>query len=210
MLMLDVYDKGSKKGQIELSDIWKSSSEKGLHQVVVAKLANQRVGNAFTKTKSEVRGGGKKPWKQKGLGRARAGSSRSPLWRGGGVTFGPKPRSFAKAVNKKQKVKAYLWIFFKMNELDHLTVIEEFKMGEIKTKGFIQNISEYVENLNQRIVLILDQYNKEVLLSARNIPNVQIMNVDSMNILELVYADKILVEKTALTKLDEKYNRLMK
>jgi len=209
MLKLDVYDKGSKTGQIELSDIWENSSEKVLHQVVVAKLANKRLGNAFTKTKNEVRGGGKKPWKQKGLGRARAGSSRSPLWRGGGVTFGPRPKSFSKAINKKQKTKAYLWLFFKMSELGRLTVIEDFKISEVKTKVFLDNLSSYVKDLTQRTVLILDQYNKDVLLSARNIPNVQILMVDSLDILDLVYAEQILVEKTALERLDEKYAGLM-
>ena len=100
-MKFEVFDQKAKVGDIKVSEKWSELSEASLHQVVVARLANDRAGTACTKTKSEVHGGGKKPWKQKGLGRARAGSSRSPLWRGGGVTFVPKPRDFSKTVNKK-------------------------------------------------------------------------------------------------------------
>jgi 50S ribosomal protein L4 len=131
-------------------EIWDKPSEKSLHQVVVARLANDRQGNASTKTKNEVAGGGRKPWKQKGTGRARQGSNRSPLWRGGGVTFGPKPRDYSQKINKKQKTVAYLYLFNKMNELKRLKVISAFEVENHKTKDFLKALAKQNERSRKR------------------------------------------------------------
>jgi len=142
-MKIDVFEFDNKVGQIDLSVLTSKSSEAVVYRAVVATLANRRQGTASTLTKSEVRGGGKKPWRQKGLGRARAGSIRSPLWRGGGVIFGPKPRDYSKKVNKKEKVLAYISIFTQHFNNGSLKIIKDFSVSSLKTKDFVSSYSSY-------------------------------------------------------------------
>ncbi len=204
-MKLAVYDGESKVKDITISEIWDKPSDKVLHQVVVARLANDRQGNASTKTKNEVAGGGRKPWKQKGTGRARQGSSRSPLWRGGGVTFGPKPRDYSQKINKKQKTVAYLYLFNKMNETKRLKVISAFDVSSHKSKDFLSALAKQSGTVKERICLVVENPSANLLLASRNIPNISICGVGTMDILPLFYADKILITEGALKGLDEKF-----
>lgn len=208
-MKLPVYDGESKVKDITISEIWDKPSEKSLHQVVVARLANDRQGNASTKTKNEVAGGGRKPWKQKGTGRARQGSNRSPLWRGGGVTFGPKPRDYTQKINKKQKAVAYLYLFNKMNELKRLKVISAFEVENCKTKDFLKALAKQNGTVQEKICVVVDTPSMNLLLATRNLPKVSICGVGTMDILPLFYADKILITETALKSLDEKFAAIL-
>jgi large subunit ribosomal protein L4 len=203
-MKLAVVDGKKKAKEIEISFISKERSEKVLYQAVVSRLSHEREGNAFTKTKSEVRGGGKKPWKQKGLGRARAGSTRSPLWRGGGVTFGPKPRDFSKSINKKQRLKAYVAIFSMLNEKERLVVFQDIVFESKKTKDFLSLLKNYVENTQENIVMVVPDYNGSLYLASRNIPNVTTLFLGNIDILPLVYADRVLISEKALLELDKR------
>ncbi|NPV02618.1 MAG: 50S ribosomal protein L4 [Brevinematales bacterium] len=208
-MKIEVYEGKTKTNDMKLSKVWDDVTDKVLHQVVVARLANDRQGNASTKTKSEIRGGGRKPFKQKGLGRARAGSTRSPLWRGGGVIFGPKPRDFSQSVNKKQKAKAYLYVLSKMNEIGRLSVIGSFKVDSHKTKDFLKALSGITENVNERVVVVVPDYDKNMVLGAQNLTNVTCLSVDNLDILPLVYAARIFVVEAAMKKLDEKFSNIL-
>src|SRR5271157_5601699 len=137
-MKLDVYNGSIKVKEVNYPFLSDKYSEGVVHQALVARLSHEREGNAFTLTKSEVSGGGKKPWRQKGLGRARAGSTRSPLWRGGGVTFGPKPRDFSKDVNKKQKTKSIITVFSRLFEMERIKIFKDFEFSTAKTKEFIK------------------------------------------------------------------------
>ncbi len=207
-MKMDVYEGQSKINEIELNSIFGKKSDASLYQTVVAMLSHEREGNAFTLTKSEVSGGGKKPWRQKGLGRARAGSTRSPLWRGGGVTFGPKPRDFAKDVNKKQKIKSILTVFSRLSEMERIKIFKDFEFSTAKTKEFVKAFKDYIENKNEKIVIILFEYNKSMVLASRNLPNIKLLYSDNIDLLSLVYADRILISEKAALKLDEKFHQL--
>ncbi|URA11325.1 50S ribosomal protein L4 [Thermospira aquatica] len=211
-MKLDVFQGNTKSGSLEVklavTDKVEATSEHTIYQAVVVRLANERQGTLSTLTKSEVRGGGKKPWRQKGLGRARAGSIRSPLWRGGGVTFGPKPRDFSLKINQKMKTKAYISVFSKMNELGRLKVITGFSYNEMKTKAFLKAFSAYCVDPAEKMVIITEAKNPALYLSTRNLPNVTVMYVDQMDILPLVYADRIYITDKALTLLDERYAKI--
>jgi len=208
-MKVEIYDGQNKVSDLSLSKIFDDAEEKVLHQVVVARLANNRQGNASTKTRSEAHGGGKKPWKQKGLGRARAGTRRSPLWTGGGVTFGPKPRNFRQIINKKQKAKAYLYVFKKLNELGALKALSSIKIKTLKTKDFIAFLKTHESDLQKRIVLVTAEYDKNLLIASRNIPNIQVFSVNNIDILPLVFADKVLVTEDALKALDLKFSKIL-
>ncbi|MFN4217179.1 MAG: 50S ribosomal protein L4 [Brevinematales bacterium] len=211
-MKLDVFRGNTKSGSVEVrvvvADKPENISEHCIYQTVVARLSHERQGTLSTLTKSEVRGGGKKPWRQKGLGRARAGSIRSPLWRGGGVIFGPKPRDFSLKVNQKVKAKAYISVFSKMNELGRLRVITGFTYNEMKTKAFLKAFSSYCVDPNEKMVIVIEAQNPALYLSTRNLPNVTVMYVDQMDILPLVYADRIYITDSALTLLDERYGKI--
>ncbi len=204
LMKVSVYEGQSKVKDIELSSIIGEKSDRVLYQTVVARLSHEREGNAFTKTKSEVRGGGKKPWRQKGLGRARAGSIRSPLWRGGGVTFGPKPRDFSKSINKKQKAKALVTVFTKLLELEKVKVFSDFDFNVSKTKEFLKVFDKYIENKEEKVVIIIPDYNKSIVLASRNIKNIKVTSLNNLDILPLVYADKVLISEKAALELDSR------
>lgn len=205
-----VYNGNSKEKDLKLSEIWDSPSEKVLHQVVVARLANERQGNAHSKTRSEVVGSGKKPWRQKGLGRARAGTKKSPLWRGGGVTFGPRHRDFTQKINKKMKANAYLYAFNKLNAEGLLKVISGIEVSDGKTKSFLKELSTVVDDVNAKLYVIVDSSTEELKRSSRNLPNVKLCDVNTIDILPLVYAQQVVATSGAMQALDEKFTRILK
>lgn len=193
---------GANVGEIELSDaIFASEVNKNvLHQVVVNYLANQRQGTQSTKTRTEVRGGGIKPWRQKGTGRARQGSIRSPQWTGGGVALGPKPRDYRFSVNKKVRKLAFKSALAAKAQADEIIVIDGLKMDEIKTA----KIASMLKALNADKALIVTAENDtNVYKSARNIKNVSVSYVDVLNTYEILKHDKFVVAKEAIAKIEE-------
>ena len=167
-----------------------------IHRVYITQLKNSRKYTAFTKTKSEVRGGGKKPWRQKGTGRARAGSLRSPLFVGGGVIFGPKPRLVSKKINKKERRLATLTaLYLKKKQFIFLndSVFENF--DTVKTKNLVNLLNENKLNVNQKILFILPKLNKCFYLSTRNLKNVEVTTALCLNIKQILKADFIVFSK---------------
>lgn len=178
-----------------------------VHRAVVYQLQNQRKGTASTLTRGEVRGGGRKPWRQKGTGRARAGSIRSPLWRGGGVIFGPKPRDYSIKMNRKERRLALRTAF--MSRTDDLLVVEDFSgaFSCPKTKEMVAALQRWGINWEEdKVLLILPSPIPEVVwLSARNIPTVKVLPHDQLNVYDILYADKIVATPEALSKIQEVY-----
>ncbi len=209
-MKLDVFEFEKKAGEIELSTLIGDINKTVLYRCVVARLANKRQGNASTLTKSEVRGGGKKPWRQKGLGRARAGSIRSPLWRGGGVIFGPKPRDYFQKVNKKEKTLGYVSVFTGHFKNGSLKLIKKFQLSSFKTKDFLTLVSPYINEIKGRKVFIVDEYDKNILMASRNLPDVCVLAKDNLDILPLFYADAVFIFENAALALDEKYSKALR
>ncbi|MGC8764619.1 MAG: 50S ribosomal protein L4 [Brevinematia bacterium] len=208
-MKLDVFEFDKKVGEVELSSLIGKISEAALYRCVVARLANEREGNASTLTKSEVSGGGRKPWRQKGLGRARAGSIRSPLWRGGGVIFGPKPRDYSQKVNKREKILAYISVFTKHFQNGSLKVIRKFSLSSFKTKDFLALVLPYIKEIKGRKVFIVDEYDKNLLLASRNLPDLYVLTKDALDILPLFYADSVFLFENAALSIDERYSKLL-
>lgn len=195
---------GSEVGSIELNDsiFAVEVNESVMHQAVVQYLANQRQGTQSALTRSEVRGGGRKPWRQKGTGRARQGSIRSPQWTGGGVVFAPKPRDYSFKLNKKVKrlaLKSALTT--KVNE-NKLVVIDQIALDEIKTKT-MANVLKAV-NVNKALVVLEDD-NKNAVLSARNIPTVKTAQVSTINVYDILKYDSLVLTKSVVEKIEEVY-----
>ncbi|PSB45352.1 50S ribosomal protein L4 [filamentous cyanobacterium Phorm 6] len=176
-----------------------------VHRALTRQLNNARQGNACTKTRAEVRGGGRKPWRQKGTGRARAGSIRSPLWRGGGVIFGPKPRDFEVKMNKKERRLALRTAFFSRTE--DLIVVEEFaeQFPRPKSKELLSAIARWGIEPNKKVLLILPEPQLNVYLSGRNIELMNVILATSLNVYDVLAADKIIVTSTAIAKIQEIY-----
>ncbi|MBD2258101.1 50S ribosomal protein L4 [Pseudanabaena sp. FACHB-2040] len=176
-----------------------------VHRALVRQLGNARQGNASTKTRAEVRGGGRKPWRQKGTGRARAGSNRSPLWRGGGVIFGPKPRDYSVSMNRKERRLALRTAFYSRSE--DWVVVEDFgdKLPQPKTKDLLNAIARWGISVDAKILLIVSERNENVYLSARNVPNLRMISASNLNIHDLLTADRLLVTSSALQKIQEVY-----
>lgn len=194
---------GDQTGELELNDNVFNVEvlDAVLHQAVVMQQANQRQGNASTKTRGFVRGGGKKPWKQKGTGRARAGSTRSPIWVGGGITFGPHPRSYAFSMPKKARrlaIKGALTV--KLQDAE-LIVIDALDFAEPKT----QNTLSLLQNLksDKKTLIITAEQDDNVEKSSRNIPGVKTITSMGLNVVDLLYHDKVLVTKGAVAKIEE-------
>ncbi|WP_392536137.1 50S ribosomal protein L4 [Nostoc sp. C117] len=177
-----------------------------VHRALVRQLNNARQGNASTKTRSEVRGGGRKPWRQKGTGRARAGSIRSPLWRGGGVIFGPKPRDFNQKLNRKERRLALRTAL--VGRVDDLIVVEEFsqELSRPKTKDLVAALARWGAAPENKTLLILSESPENVYLSARNIENLRLIAADQLNVYDLLHADKIVLTTSALEKIQEVYS----
>lgn len=177
-----------------------------VHRALVRQMTNARQGTASTKTRSEVRGGGRKPWRQKGTGRARAGSIRSPLWRGGGVIFGPKPRDYNLKMNRKERRLALRTAF--VSRADDLIVVEDFsnELSRPKTKDLVAALARWGANPEQKSLLILSEMADNVYLSGRNIEKLKIIAANQLNVYDLLHADKIVVTASALEKLQEVYS----
>ncbi|MBD2614993.1 MAG: 50S ribosomal protein L4 [Nostoc sp. GBBB01] len=177
-----------------------------VHRALVRQMTNARQGTASTKTRSEVRGGGRKPWRQKGTGRARAGSIRSPLWRGGGVIFGPKPRDFNLKMNRKERRLALRTAF--VGRIDDLIVVEEFseQLSRPKTKDLVAALARWGAAPENKTLLVLSEFPENVYLSARNIENLKLIAADQLNVYDLLHADKIVLTTSALEKIQEVYS----
>lgn len=205
MPQVSKYDMNGKEiGDYDLNDkiFAEDINEHVVHQVVTAQLAAKRRGTASTKTRSEVRGGGRKPWRQKGTGRARHGTIRSPLWVGGGITFGPKPRSYEKNVTKKMKRLALRSILTEKVNSEQLKIIDDLNYDKPKTKQIIKLIEDF--NLEgKKVLIVLPEKDKNVYLSARNIPEVNTMVLDAMNAYQLLDNECILIPEKAAHKIEE-------
>jgi large subunit ribosomal protein L4 len=177
-----------------------------IHRALVRQMNNARQGNASTKTRSEVRGGGRKPWRQKGTGRARAGSIRSPLWRGGGIIFGPKPRDYGTKMNRKERRLALRTAF--QSRAEDMVVVEEFvdQFPQPKTKDLIAAIDRWGVDPTQKILLILPEKQQNVYLSGRNVPNLRICLADTINVYDLLAADHLITTAAAIAKIQEVYS----
>ena len=177
-----------------------------VHRAMVKQMTNARQGNASTKTRSEVRGGGRKPWRQKGTGRARAGSNRSPLWRGGGVIFGPQTRDFNIKMNRKERRLALRTAF--QSRIDDLIVVEDFaeQLPQPKTKELLGAITRWGINPESKVLLILPQREEMVYLSARNLSTVKLILATHLNVYDILAADKIVTTSSALAKIQEVYS----
>lgn len=197
--------KGEVVKSVELDDsiFGIEPNEPVVHQVVVAYLANQRQGTQSAKTRAEVSGGGKKPWKQKGTGRARVGSSRNPVWRHGGVAFAPKPRDYDQAVNKKVKRLAMKSVFSAKVIDKELFILDELKFAEPKTKEMIA----VMNNLNiGKTLVVIDENDKNVVKSVSNIPTAKCTLVSTLNVYEMLKYDNLLVTEASLAKIQEVYS----
>jgi large subunit ribosomal protein L4 len=177
-----------------------------VHRALVRQLTNARQGTASTKTRAEVRGGGRKPWRQKGTGRARAGSIRSPLWRGGGVIFGPKPKDYNVKMNRKERRLALRTAF--QSRAEDLIVVEDFadKLPQPKTKELAQAIARWGVAPEASVLLILSQPEQTIYLSGRNIANLKMIPANSLNVYDLLNADKIVTTASALATIQEVYS----
>lgn len=176
-----------------------------VHRSLRLQMANNRQGTASTKTRAEVRGGGRKPWRQKGTGRARAGSIRSPLWRGGGVIFGPKPRDYSHKLNRKEKRLALSTAFQSRSE--DLIAIENIseQLTKPKTKELVQAIARWGVEPESKVLLVLEEKQENVYLSGRNIAKLKISLANNLNIYDILEADKIIATAAAIEKIQEIY-----
>jgi len=199
---------GEEVGQatLELKVAKEDSASHIVHRALVRQMTNARQGTASTKTRAEVRGGGRKPWRQKGTGRARAGSNRSPLWRGGGIIFGPKPRDYNLKMNRKERRLALRTAL--QGRAEDMIVVEEFadQLPRPKTKDLMDAIARWGIAPNQKVLLILPQPAQQVYLSARNVPSIKLIYADSLNVYDVLNADKIVTTNTALAKIQEVYS----
>lgn len=189
-------------GSVSVSEVafGKDFNEPLVHQVVTAFLAGSRQGSKAQKTRSEVQGGGKKPWRQKGSGRARAGTIRSPLWRGGGKVFAAQPRDHAQKVNRKMYRGALRCIFSELVRQGRLVLVDEFSLAAPKTRELVEKLKEL--DLNS-VLIIADEVDENLFLSARNLPRVDVRDPGGVDPVSLIAFDKILMTVPALKKLEE-------
>jgi large subunit ribosomal protein L4 len=205
MAKVAVYNmQGQEVEELELNDaVFGVDVNKNLlHRAVVTQLANKRQGTQSTLTRAEVRGGGAKPWRQKGTGRARQGSIRSPQWKGGGVVFAPKPRDYSKKMNKKERrIALKSALSAKVNDQKFI-VVDELKLDEVKTKNMVNVLA----NLNVgKALIVLNNEEKNVVLSARNIPTVKTATANTINVYDLLKYDVCIVTKNAVATIEEVY-----
>ena len=206
MPKVDVYDiKGKKVSDIELADsvFGIEPNENIVHAVLVNYLANQRQGTQSTKTRAEVRGGGRKPWRQKGTGRARQGSIRAPQWVKGGIALGPRPRSYKYTVNKKEGRLAIRSVLSSKVLENNLVVLDKAEMKEIKTQAMVKTLANL--KVEGKTLILLPERNENVQKSARNIKNVKTTLVNTINVYDLLKYNKLVVTLDAVKKLEEVY-----
>ena len=197
--------KGEVVGNVELDNniFGIEPNEPVVHQFVVAYLANQRQGTQSAKTRAEVRGGGKKPWRQKGTGRARVGSSRNPVWRHGGVAFAPKPRDYTQLINKKMKRLAMKSVFSSKVLDKELVILDELSFKEPKTKDMVQIFNDL--NVGKTLVVI-DENDRNVIKSVDNIPTAACTLVNTLNAYDMLKYDNLVLTQASLAKIQEVYS----
>ena len=206
MPKIDVYDiKGKKVSEVELSEevFGIEPNEEIVQAAVVNYLANQRQGTQSTKTRAEVRGGGRKPWRQKGTGRARQGSIRAPQWIKGGIALGPKPRSYRYTINKKERQLAIKSVLSSKVLENQLTVVDKIAFDEIKTKNMVTALNNL--KVEGKTLIMLPEKNENVQKSARNIEGVKTTLVNTINVYDLLKYNKLVVTLDAVKKLEEVY-----
>ena len=205
MANVAVYNmEGKEVDKIELNDsiFGVEINEHLVHMAVLQQLANKRQGTQKAKTRSEVRGGGRKPWRQKGTGHARQGSTRSPQWTGGGVVFAPTPRDYSFKLNKKEKRAALKSALTSRVVENKFVVVDELKLDEIKTKKFV----EVLKNLNvEKALVVLNDMDEKVIASAANIPTVKTTQTNELNVFDVLKYDTVVVTNAAVATIEEVY-----
>ena len=205
MANVSVYNmEGAKVGEVEISDavFGVEINEHLVHNAVVAQLANKRQGTQSAKTRSEVSGGGRKPWRQKGTGHARQGSIRAPQWTGGGVVFAPKPRDYEIRLNKKEKRAALKSALTSRVNEEKFYVIDEIKCDEIRTKTMVA----LLKGLDvKKALIILKDNDRNVICSARNIPDVKTTQTNTINVFDILKYDAVIIDQAALKTVEEVY-----
>lgn len=207
-MKLSIKDiQGKNQGELEVKFplIENGKGTQAVHDTVVAHMANRRSGTACTKNVGEVAGTNKKPWKQKGTGRARAGSFQSPLWRGGGVVFGPKPRDFGKKVNNRTRQLALRKALSERLKAGDIVVVDDLKLTSPKTKDFIGVMSAL--ELKGTTLIVSPDADKNLTLASRNISNVSLATSDSLNTYDVLRPDKLLFTRTAFEKIEARLNK---
>jgi large subunit ribosomal protein L4 len=205
MANVAVYNmEGKEVGTLDLNDavFGVEVNEHLVHMAVLQQLANNRQGTQKAKTRSEVRGGGRKPWRQKGTGHARQGSTRAPQWTGGGVVFAPVPRDYSFKINKKEKRAALKSALTSRVQENKLIVVDELKLAEIKTKNFAQ----VLKNLNvEKALVVINDNDQNVVMSARNIPGVKVAQTNTINVFDILKYSTVVVTKDAVATIEEVY-----
>jgi large subunit ribosomal protein L4 len=218
-IKVNIYNqKAEKVSDTKLSEkvFGVATSSDLVHQAMLAQMGNERQVLAHTKTRSEVRGGGRKPWRQKGTGRARAGSSRSPIWIGGGVTFGPtNKRNFSKNINKKMRQKALMMVLSDKLTNEKLAVLDKIEISEFKTKSFAEIVKAFEANVlktkegesSKRSVLVInDEKDEKVKYSSNNLEGVKVINLNNVNILDLLKYRDLIITAPVAEKLEKQYS----
>ena len=202
-LVLQTLPGAEKSGLIDVSDkvLNVAFNSSLIHQAVTAYLAGARAGTRAQKTRAEVAGGKSKPWRQKGTGRARAGSSRSPLWRGGGVVFAAKPANYTQKLNKKMYRGAMCSLLSELQRQKRLIVVDNFMIDAPKTKSLVAKLQEFGK---EKILIIVEQIDESLYLAARNLYHVMVESSNEVNPVTLVDAEKVIITATALKQLEEK------
>ena len=205
MANVAVYNmEGKEVGKLDLNDavFGVEVNEHLVHMAVLQQLANNRQGTQKAKTRSEVRGGGRKPWRQKGTGHARQGSTRAPQWTGGGVVFAPVPRDYSFKINKKEKRAALKSALTSRVQENKLIVVDELKLDEIKTKQFAQ----VMKNLNvEKALVIINENDQNIVMSAKNIPTVKVAQTNTINVFDILKYSTVVVTKAAVATIEEVY-----
>ena len=205
MANVAVYNmEGKEVGKLDLNDavFGVEVNEHLVHMAVLQQLANNRQGTQKAKTRSEVRGGGRKPWRQKGTGHARQGSTRAPQWTGGGVVFAPVPRDYAFKINKKEKRAALKSALTSRVQENKLIVVDELKLDEIKTKKF----AEVMKNLNvDKALVVINDNDQNIVMSAKNIPTVKVAQTNTINVFDILKYSTVVVTKDAVATIEEVY-----
>lgn len=201
----DIQGKSQGEHEVKFALIEDGRGTQAVHDAVVAYQAAQRMGTACTKNVGDVAGSNKKPWKQKGTGRARAGSFASPLWRGGGVVFGPKPRDFSKKVNTKTKQLALRKALSERLKAGDVVVVDDFKLGSAKTKDFVGVLAAL--ELKGTALIVAHDADKNLTLASRNLPNVALATSDSLNTYDVLRPDKLVFTRGAFEKVEARLSK---
>ena len=204
-MKLNVINSDGGKGEaisVDKSVFGIKPNESVVHQAVIAELANSRQGTHASKNRSAVRGGGKKPWKQKGRGVARAGTNRSPIWRGGGTVFGPEPHNYKTKISKKMKRLARRSVLSDRAMNGDILVVEEISVSSYKTKDFVDFIDKF-DLKGKKLTVLVASFNEDLFLSSRNIPNIYLVEATSASTYDLLDCEKLLIDKAALSILNK-------